>query len=86
MNIESFGVITHLTTSNMKLMKLNVKVLRTIFSELNVLTSVINGESISNLETRKRLFLWEVGLIKENEDADLEVNFNQLGNVIHIQL
>jgi hypothetical protein len=67
-------------------MKINIKILRNFFTQMDVLTSVINGESISNLETRKRLFLWEVGLIKENEDADLEVNFNQLGNVIHIQL
>ena len=67
-------------------MKLNVKVLRNIFYEMDTLVSVINGESLSNLETRKRLFLWEVGMVKENEDADLEVNFNQLGNVIHIQI
>lgn len=67
-------------------MKLNVKILRNIFYEMDTLVSVINGESLSNLETRKRLFMWEVGVINENEDADLEVNFNQLGNVIHIQL
>lgn len=68
------------------------KMLRKFFTNMKSLSSVINGEALTNAQTIKRLFLIEVKMIRENPqpelnpEPELDVKLNQIGNVIYIQL